>query len=240
MTSPCSRATGRDSQGRSCWAATWPGGAQFIALGATVTVTGVPGHPTLTVVGFATSVTRSADAWVLPAEIARLRAPGTAASAQLLYRFRGAASAGQVAADADAVSSALPAGAVTGTQSYLDIRAEEASEHRAVRAVRGRLRRHRHGAVGTDRGQRGQRRGDGRLPPDRRPQEHRLHARPDRGRLRRPGHGSRRGRLPGRRGAQQPGAGTAATRPDLVAFGSGRLAACRPGSTSPRPRRCAP
>ncbi len=107
---------------------TWPGDPQFIPLGATVAVTGVPGHPTLTVVGVATSITHSADAWVLPAEIARLRAPGTAASAQLLYRFRGAASAGQVAADADAVSSALPAGAVTGAQSYLDIRAEEASE----------------------------------------------------------------------------------------------------------------
>ncbi len=107
---------------------TWPGGAQFISLGATVTVTGVPGTPTLTVVGFAASVTQSADGWVLPAEIARLHPPGTQPSAQMLYRFRGAATAGEVGASAAAVSAALPAGAVTGTQSYLDVRAAEAAE----------------------------------------------------------------------------------------------------------------
>ena len=51
------------------------------------------------------------------------------------------------------------------------------------------------GHVGADRGQRGQRRGRGRLPPDRHPQEHRLHPRPGRGGLHRPGRGARRGRL---------------------------------------------
>jgi len=107
---------------------TWPGGPQFIPLGATVTVAGVPGTPTLTVVGFATSVTHSADGWVLPAEIARLRAPGTPPGAEMLYRFRSAATAWQVSADAAAVRAALPAGAVTGAQSYLDVRAAEASD----------------------------------------------------------------------------------------------------------------
>src|SRR5205823_5107166 len=76
---------------------TWPGGPQFIPLGATVTVTGVPGTPRLTVTGFATSVTQSADGWVLPAEIARLRAPGTPPGAQMLYRFRDPAAAGCLA-----------------------------------------------------------------------------------------------------------------------------------------------
>lgn len=104
---------------------TWPGGAQFIPLGATVTVTGVPGNPTLTVVGFATSVTQSADGWVLPAEIARLRTPGAPPSTQMLYRFHTAATAGQVGADAAAVSAALPADAVTGTQSYLTVKSAE-------------------------------------------------------------------------------------------------------------------
>jgi putative ABC transport system permease protein len=107
---------------------TWPGVPEFVPLGATVTVTGVPGAPVLTVVGFATSVTQSADGWVLPADIARLRAPGTPSSAQLLYRFGSASTAGQVGADAAAVNAALPAGAVTGTQSYLAVRAAEASE----------------------------------------------------------------------------------------------------------------
>ena len=116
-----------DRAGQIVLGSTWPGGAQFIPLGSTVTVTGVPGNPTLTVVGFGTSVTQSADGWVLPAEIARLRAPGTPPSEQMLYRFHAAATAGQVGADATAVSAALPAGAVTGTLSYLTIRSAEQS-----------------------------------------------------------------------------------------------------------------
>ena len=44
----------------------------------------------LTVVGIATSVTGSADGWVVPAEIPRLRPAKVPASAQMLYRFRSA------------------------------------------------------------------------------------------------------------------------------------------------------
>jgi putative ABC transport system permease protein len=106
---------------------TWPGGAQFIPLGATVTVDGLPGHPTLTVTGFATSVTQSADAWVLPAEIARLRGTATPAGGQMLYRFRDAATATAITSDLAAVSRMLPAGAVTGTLSYRTIRSAEQS-----------------------------------------------------------------------------------------------------------------
>lgn len=106
---------------------TWPGGAQFIPLGATVTVTGVPGHPELTVVGFGTSITGSADAWVLPVEIERLQASGAPRTAQMLYRFRASATAAQLAADGLAVTAALPAGMVTGTQSYLPLRSAEQS-----------------------------------------------------------------------------------------------------------------
>ena len=106
---------------------TWPGGAQFIPLGATVTVTGVPGNPELTVVGFGTSITESADAWALPAEIERLQASGAPRSAQMLYRFRASATAAQLAADGLAVTAALPAGTVTGTQSYLPLRSAEQS-----------------------------------------------------------------------------------------------------------------
>ncbi len=58
-----------------------------IADGNTVQVTSAPGKPTLTVVGFANSITSTADGWVAPGEIAALRAPGTPATAQLLYRF---------------------------------------------------------------------------------------------------------------------------------------------------------
>jgi putative ABC transport system permease protein len=88
-------------------------------LGSTLTVTGVPGAPVLTVVGFGNSVTSTADGWVTPGEITRLQAPGVPASAQMLYRFTHAASYGEVRADVAEVSRALPPGGVTGAASWL-------------------------------------------------------------------------------------------------------------------------
>lgn len=88
-------------------------------LGSTLTVTGVPGAPALTVTGFANSITNTADGWVSPAEIARLRGPGAAASTQMLYRFSDAATDAQVRADAAEVTRALPPDAVTGFGSWL-------------------------------------------------------------------------------------------------------------------------
>lgn len=96
-------------------------------LGTKITVTGLPGKPALTVVGIANSVTGSADGWVAPAEIASLQPHGTPGVAQMLYRFRSAGTAADVRADVADVSTALPAGAVTGTQSYLSARIAEAS-----------------------------------------------------------------------------------------------------------------
>ena len=89
------------------------------ALGSTITVTGVPGAPRLVVVGFGDSVTNTADGWVTPGEVARLRAPGVPQSTQMLYRFSHAASYGEVRADVTEVSRALPPGAVTGAASWL-------------------------------------------------------------------------------------------------------------------------
>src|SRR5690242_17433053 len=89
------------------------------ALGSTITVTAVPGAPALVVVGFGDSVTNTADGWVTPAEITRLRAPGVPQSTQMLYRFSHAASYGEVRADVTEVSRALPAGVVTGAGSWL-------------------------------------------------------------------------------------------------------------------------
>jgi putative ABC transport system permease protein len=85
-----------------------------LPTGSTLTVTGVPGSPVLTVVGFANSVTNTADGWVTPAEIARLRAPGTPASDQMLYSFRNAGSYAQIRVGVQDITRALPAGAVTG------------------------------------------------------------------------------------------------------------------------------
>jgi putative ABC transport system permease protein len=96
------------------------------ALGSTIAATGVPGKPVLRVVGFGNSVTNTADGWVTPGEIARLRAPGAPLSAQVLYRFTHAADQAQVRADVASVSRALPPNAVTGAASWLA--AENAAE----------------------------------------------------------------------------------------------------------------
>ena len=104
-----------------------PGSTVSMPLGTRLTITSVPGKPTLTVVGIASSVNSSAGGWVVPGEIAKLRAPGTPAAAQMLYRFASAGSAAAIRADVAAVTRALPGGAVTGTQSYLAVRAQESS-----------------------------------------------------------------------------------------------------------------
>jgi len=96
-------------------------------LGTELTATGVAATPTLTVVGIATSVTGSADGWVAPAEIARLRPARAQASVQMLYRFRSAGTAAAVRADVALLTAALPRGAVPATQSYLTVRSQEAS-----------------------------------------------------------------------------------------------------------------
>jgi putative ABC transport system permease protein len=96
-----------------------PGQSFGSQLGTTLQVTGVPGEPSLTVVGFANSITNTADGWVTPGEMAALRAPGTPPTAQMLYRFADAGGYPQVRADVAAVSRALPAGAVAGAGSWL-------------------------------------------------------------------------------------------------------------------------
>jgi putative ABC transport system permease protein len=101
------------------------------ALGSTITVAGVPGRPVLTVVGFGNSVTNTADGWVTPGEIGRLRAPGVPPSAQLLYRFRHAATDAEVRADVAEVRRALPPNAVTGAASWLAA-AESAAGNGAI------------------------------------------------------------------------------------------------------------
>jgi putative ABC transport system permease protein len=102
-----------------------PGENVFMPVGSKITVTGVPGRPTLTIVGIASSVTSSAAGWVVPAEAGLLRAPGTPADAQMMYRFRSAGTATAVRADVTAVRSALPPGTVTAAESYLSVRLEE-------------------------------------------------------------------------------------------------------------------
>src|SRR5580658_701641 len=68
-------------------------------VGTRITVTGVPGTPKLTVVGTATSITGSAQAWVTPAELTALRAPGTPDATEMLYRFARAGTSAELTAD---------------------------------------------------------------------------------------------------------------------------------------------
>ena len=109
-----------------------------LPAGSTITLTDLPGKPTLTVVGTADSVTGSAFGWVLPAEVTRLSALSAAASRttgasaapvsdQMLYRFARTSTQAELRADAAALSKALPAGAVAGTQNYLAARYSETS-----------------------------------------------------------------------------------------------------------------
>jgi putative ABC transport system permease protein len=98
-----------------------------LPLGAQITVSGVPGTPRLTVVGIAESIDHSADGWVVPGQVAGLRAPGTPAAAQMLYRFASAGTAAAIRSDVTRLSRALPPGAVTATESYLEVKLQEAS-----------------------------------------------------------------------------------------------------------------
>jgi putative ABC transport system permease protein len=104
-----------------------PTGGGGLQLGSTVTATSLPGHPTLTVVGFANSVTSTADGWVTPDEADQLQVSGAPASAQMLYRFTHAGSTAQVRADVAQVTRALPAGAVAGASSWLSAQDAETS-----------------------------------------------------------------------------------------------------------------
>ncbi|WP_127500530.1 ABC transporter permease [Actinoplanes solisilvae] len=81
----------------------------------------ISGKP-VTVVGVARSASRSADAWTTPAQLAAW-AEGPR-SYQMLYRFTEAGTTEQVQAGKNAVQAALPAGAMTGALSWLDIRLE--------------------------------------------------------------------------------------------------------------------
>ena len=97
------------------------------SIGTQLNVPGLPGSPHLTIVGFATSITQTAQAWVLPSEVGALRAPGAPAASQMLYRFASAATVGQVNADVASVRAALPHGSVLAAESYLTVKLQDTS-----------------------------------------------------------------------------------------------------------------
>lgn len=94
-----------------------------LRLGQVITLSGVPGRPTLTVVGVGTSATGTADGWVLPAQLTALGPPLTE---QMLYRFARVGSGMAVSAGVAAVRRVLPAGSVAGAESWLTVKAFQA------------------------------------------------------------------------------------------------------------------
>ncbi|MGX5391541.1 ABC transporter permease [Streptomyces anulatus] len=97
------------------------GSALLPTPGMRITFPDLPGDMALRVVGVARSVTGTADAWVVPSQMAALTAPGSGGH-QMLYRFAEADTAARIAAGRAAVTKALPPEGVVGEQSWLTVR----------------------------------------------------------------------------------------------------------------------
>ena len=90
-----------------------------VKLGTVWTLPEESGSPTVTVVGRARSVSRTADAWVAPAQVTAWTAGDGPAGYQMLYRLTAADTAAQVDTAKLAVAATVPAGALTGAVSWL-------------------------------------------------------------------------------------------------------------------------
>ncbi|MCX5206164.1 FtsX-like permease family protein [Streptomyces sp. NBC_00237] len=77
-----------------------------------------PGGATLTVVGFATSMSKSASAWVSPAQMTALHPT----SAQMLYRFTESDTEAQLRTSLERATEGVPKEALTGAQTYLTLK----------------------------------------------------------------------------------------------------------------------
>ncbi|MEU3225205.1 ABC transporter permease [Streptomyces sp. NPDC006976] len=100
---------------------TRPGEIVLSADSALIPVIGKKIHFTGTAAGVARSVTRTADAWVLPSQMPALTAPGSGGY-QMLYRFTDAATAAQITAGGNTVKASLPPQAAIGEQSWLTVK----------------------------------------------------------------------------------------------------------------------
>ncbi|MFI9588301.1 ABC transporter permease [Streptomyces sp. NPDC052236] len=89
-------------------------------LGSTLKTSDAADSPTLTVVGFAVSASRTADAWGTPEQVTALASANSPVTRQMLYRFDSAGTKGEIAAGRKRLAAAVPSGALLGSQSYLD------------------------------------------------------------------------------------------------------------------------
>ncbi|MFF8193113.1 FtsX-like permease family protein [Streptomyces bobili] len=96
------------------------GGGSPLPLGGKVVT---PQGTKLTIVGFAYTMSRTADAWVTPAQMKAM----DPTARQMLYRFASAASKGDVSQGVAQATAGLPKGALVATQSYLTVKKDVAS-----------------------------------------------------------------------------------------------------------------
>ncbi|MEV0223756.1 FtsX-like permease family protein [Streptomyces sp. NPDC050704] len=92
----------------------------MLDIGSTLKTSDAADSPTLTVVGFALSAARTADAWATPGQVSALASKDSPVTSQMLYRFDSAGTKGEIAAARKQLTAAVPSGSLLGTQSYLD------------------------------------------------------------------------------------------------------------------------
>ncbi|WP_232838535.1 FtsX-like permease family protein [Streptomyces geranii] len=96
-----------------------------LELGSTLKTSDAADSPTLTIVGFALSVSRTAEAWTTPAQARALASAGTSLTPltnQMLYRFDEADTDGQLIAARERLAAAVPSGALLSSRSYLEVK----------------------------------------------------------------------------------------------------------------------
>uniref|UniRef100_A0AAU2A9G2 FtsX-like permease family protein n=1 Tax=Streptomyces sp. NBC_00093 TaxID=2975649 RepID=A0AAU2A9G2_9ACTN len=91
-----------------------------LGLGSTLRATDAADSPTLTIVGFAVSVSRTADVWTTPAQARALASKDTPLTSEVLYRFDAAGTDEQVTAGRQRIAAAVPSGALLSSRSYLE------------------------------------------------------------------------------------------------------------------------
>ncbi|MFD5452046.1 hypothetical protein ACWDTR_15710 [Streptomyces sp. NPDC003470] len=94
-----------------------------MGIGTTIKTSNAKDAPTLSIVGFAVSVSETADAWATPAQVDALASKGNRVSSQMLYRFDSASTTQQILADRKKLAASVGTGALLGTQSWLDTKA---------------------------------------------------------------------------------------------------------------------
>ncbi|TVZ76288.1 hypothetical protein [Streptomyces sp. BK340] len=91
-----------------------------IEVGSTLKTSDTANAPTLSIVGFAVSASKTADAWATSAQVDTLASEGNPLTSQMLYRFDSASAEKQILADRKKLAASVGSGALLGTQSWLD------------------------------------------------------------------------------------------------------------------------